>query len=155
MLCTKVVQPVVQTAAVAKHVNVASLKDLSWSKANEILESRYGHMALSGLDSTSMMADSYLDYYLPQEEEEGQSDQDQSRCLHTLCTPYGYYLPLFSHVYGVLYIFFQLIWKHHMSFHTFMSVYQWMVHTVLHSAPCTVKVCLVPPVVHSAEVFLI
>lgn len=75
IVSTKVVQPMVQTATAAKQVNVASLKDLSWTKANEILESRYGHMALNGLDSTSMMADSYLDYYLPKEEEEDSEDE--------------------------------------------------------------------------------
>lgn len=75
MVSTKVVQPMVQTASAVKQVNVASLKDLSWTKANEILESRYGHMALTGLDSTSMMADSYLDYYLPKEEEETEDER--------------------------------------------------------------------------------
>lgn len=64
-----------QTASAAKQVNVSSLKDLSWSKANEILETRYGSMALNGLDNTSSLADSYLDYYMPEEEEE--SDETQ------------------------------------------------------------------------------
>lgn len=59
-----------QTASAAKQVNVSSLKDLSWSKANEILETRYGSMALSGLDNTSFLADSYLDYYMPEEEDD-------------------------------------------------------------------------------------
>lgn len=78
LVSTKVVQPVLQTASAAKQVNVASLKDLSWTKANEILESRYGHMALQGLDSTSSVADTYLDYYLPEEEEE----EDDNQRLH-------------------------------------------------------------------------
>lgn len=92
MVCTKVVQPVLQTASAAKQVNVASLKDLSWTKANEILESRYGHMALQGLDSTTSVADSYLDYYLPEDEQEDDnqrlhpSSECEDKVLHTAHT---------------------------------------------------------------------
>lgn len=92
LVSTRVVQPVMQTATAAKQVNVASLKDLSYTKANEILESRYGHMALTGLDSTSSIADSYLNYYLPEEEEEAEnerihpSSECEDKVLHTVHT---------------------------------------------------------------------
>ncbi|XP_054273498.1 lipid storage droplets surface-binding protein 2 [Macrosteles quadrilineatus] len=92
LVSSKVVQPVMQTASAAKQVNVASLKDLSWSKANEILETRYGNMALQGLDSTSSVANTYLDYYLPEEEEEEDNERlhPSSECddkvLHTAHT---------------------------------------------------------------------
>lgn len=49
----------------AKKFNVRSLKDLSWAKANDILSTPYGSLALSGFDSTSGLADQYLDYYMP------------------------------------------------------------------------------------------
>jgi len=79
LVSCKVVQHVIQTASAAKQVNVASLKDLSWTKANEILESRYGHMALQGLDSTTSVADNFLNYYLPEDEEE---EEDDNQRLH-------------------------------------------------------------------------
>uniref|UniRef100_A0A1B6KW71 Uncharacterized protein n=1 Tax=Graphocephala atropunctata TaxID=36148 RepID=A0A1B6KW71_9HEMI len=92
VVSTRVVQPVVHTAAAARQVNVSSLRELSWSKANELLESRYGQVALSGLDSSSMLADSYLDYYLPEDEEEEEnnkihpSTQCEDKVLHTVHT---------------------------------------------------------------------
>lgn len=60
---------------------MSSLRDLSWSKANEILESRYGTLALTGLDSTSSLADSYLDYYLPEEEENEEFNENRCKFL--------------------------------------------------------------------------
>lgn len=65
------IQPAVQTVQQnyvvqeVKKLNVKSLKDLSWAKANDVLTSPYGHLALTGLDSTSGVADRYLDYYMP------------------------------------------------------------------------------------------
>ncbi|XP_046668159.1 lipid storage droplets surface-binding protein 2 isoform X2 [Homalodisca vitripennis] len=94
VVSARVVQPVVQTAAAARQVNVSSLRDLSWSKANELLESRYGQVALSGLDTSSLLADSYLDYYLPEEDEVEEeednkihpSTQCEDKVLHTAHT---------------------------------------------------------------------
>lgn len=86
-------QPALQTVEVAKKMNVSSLKELSWNKANEILGSHYGQKALSGLDSTTSIAEQYLDYYLPSEdsgEEENDRIHPSSECedkvLHTVHT---------------------------------------------------------------------
>lgn len=43
----------------------ASLKELSWQKANEVLATQYGSMAVSGVDTTSALAERLLDYYFP------------------------------------------------------------------------------------------
>jgi perilipin-2 len=48
----------------------ASLKDLSWNKANELLATQYGNMAVSGLDSTAALAEKLLDYYFPKSDTE-------------------------------------------------------------------------------------
>nr|CAD7588795.1 unnamed protein product [Timema genevievae] len=53
-----------------------SLKDLSLMKANEVLSTHYGNMALSGFDSTAAIAEQYLDYYLPGTE--GQAEHSTS-----------------------------------------------------------------------------
>ncbi|CAG2058479.1 unnamed protein product [Timema podura] len=53
-----------------------SLKDLSLLKANEVLSTHYGNMALSGFDSTAAIAEQYLDYYLPGTE--GQAEHSTS-----------------------------------------------------------------------------
>lgn len=86
-------QPALQTVEVAKKMNVSSLKELSWTKANEILGSHYGQKALSGLDSTTSIAEQYIDYYLPSEdsgEEENEHIHPSSECedkvLHTVHT---------------------------------------------------------------------
>lgn len=85
-------QPALQTVEVARKMNVSSLKDLSWTKANEILGSRYGQKALSGLDSTTSIAEQYLDYYLPSEDsnEENErvhpSNECEDKVLHTVHT---------------------------------------------------------------------
>lgn len=49
---------------------VQSITTKSWEKANEVLSTSYGNMALNGLDTTSNIADKYIDYYLPAEEDE-------------------------------------------------------------------------------------
>lgn len=48
----------------------STLKELSWNKANEVLASQYGQMAVSGLDSTSALAERLLDYYFPATDED-------------------------------------------------------------------------------------
>lgn len=50
---------------VAGQQKASSLKDLSWQKANEVLATQYGSMAVSGVDSTSALAERLLDYYFP------------------------------------------------------------------------------------------
>ena len=42
-----------------------TLKELSWNKANEVLATQYGQMAVTGIDSTTAMAERLIDYYFP------------------------------------------------------------------------------------------
>ncbi|XP_026478151.1 lipid storage droplets surface-binding protein 2-like [Ctenocephalides felis] len=73
-----------------------SLKDLSWNKANEVLATQYGNMAVEGIDSTSILAEKLLDYYFPATEkdlQEAENDDGSSvtpletdRVLHTVQT---------------------------------------------------------------------
>ncbi|XP_063226691.1 lipid storage droplets surface-binding protein 2-like isoform X2 [Bacillus rossius redtenbacheri] len=61
-------QPARNTVSVVKEYGTTkalSLKELSLAKANEVLASRYGSMALSGFDNTAAVAEKYIDYYLP------------------------------------------------------------------------------------------
>lgn len=53
-----------------------SLKDLSWQKANEVLATQYGSMAVSGLDTTSALAERLLDYYFPKSENDATEDDN-------------------------------------------------------------------------------
>lgn len=46
----------------------SSLKDLSWQKANEVLATQYGSIAVSGVDQTSALAERLLDYFFPKSE---------------------------------------------------------------------------------------
>uniref|UniRef100_A0A224XIN1 Putative lipid storage droplets surface binding protein 2 n=1 Tax=Panstrongylus lignarius TaxID=156445 RepID=A0A224XIN1_9HEMI len=70
---------------------VQSITTKSWEKANEVLSSSYGNMALNGLDSTSTIADKYIDYYLPAEEDEENihphpNSECEDKVLHTVHT---------------------------------------------------------------------
>lgn len=69
----------------------ASLKELSWNKANEVLATQYGQMALNGVDSTSALAERLLDYYFPAEAEDNDQDDTpispaEDPVLHTVQT---------------------------------------------------------------------
>lgn len=55
----------------------ASLKELSWQKANEVLATQYGSMAVDGLDTTSALAERLLDYYFPRGTD-GADDEDEA-----------------------------------------------------------------------------
>lgn len=52
----------------------ATLKELSWAKANEVLATQYGTMAVSGVDSTAVLAERLLDYYFPRAETDVEED---------------------------------------------------------------------------------
>ncbi|XP_069680275.1 lipid storage droplets surface-binding protein 2-like isoform X2 [Periplaneta americana] len=51
------------------------LKEASLLKANEVLATRYGNMALSGFETTAALAEKYLDYYFPATEQEIAQDE--------------------------------------------------------------------------------
>ncbi|XP_065363084.1 lipid storage droplets surface-binding protein 2 isoform X4 [Calliphora vicina] len=52
----------------------ASLKDLAWQKANEVLATQYGSLAVSGVDTTTALAERLLEYYFPKSESEDEED---------------------------------------------------------------------------------
>lgn len=59
---------------VAGQQKASSLKELSWNKANEVLATQYGSMAVSGVDTTSALAERLLDYYFPRSENDSEDD---------------------------------------------------------------------------------
>lgn len=62
-----------------------SLKDLSWQKANEVLATQYGSMAVSGLDTTSALAERLLDYYFPKIENDVAEDDNSKFLTFVFC----------------------------------------------------------------------
>jgi perilipin-2 len=54
----------------------ASLKELSYNKANEVLATHYGSLAVSGVDSTAALAERLLDSFLPKNQEDEAEDDD-------------------------------------------------------------------------------
>lgn len=61
----------------------SSLKELSWNKANEVLATQYGQMAVSGVDSTSALAERLLDYYFPAAEEDESYGDGEEILIHS------------------------------------------------------------------------
>lgn len=51
----------------------ANLRDISWNKANQIFETRYGTVAMKSLDSTAVVVDKLIERYFPATEEEVKS----------------------------------------------------------------------------------
>uniref|UniRef100_A0A1L8DZ71 Putative lipid storage droplet-2 n=1 Tax=Nyssomyia neivai TaxID=330878 RepID=A0A1L8DZ71_9DIPT len=69
----------------------ASLKELSWAKANEVLATQYGSMAVSGVDTTATLAERLLDYYFPRAESDVEDENSpisatEDPVLHTVQT---------------------------------------------------------------------
>ncbi|XP_011878380.1 PREDICTED: lipid storage droplets surface-binding protein 2-like [Vollenhovia emeryi] len=80
------------------HVNdlilqqATNLRDISWNTANHILETRYGSVAVRGIDNTAVAVDKLIDRYFPATEEEKPQDgteinaAEEDKLLHTLQT---------------------------------------------------------------------
>lgn len=70
----------------------ASLKELSYNKANEVLATHYGSLAVSGVDSTAALAERLLDTFFPKNEEDESKEDDkpisalEDPALHTVQT---------------------------------------------------------------------
>jgi perilipin-2 len=69
----------------------ASLKDLAWQKANEVLATQYGSLAVNGVDTTSALAERLLEYYFPKSESDVEEDNvpvpaSEDPVLHTVQT---------------------------------------------------------------------
>lgn len=89
---TKIIQTVqphiskVCNLKAAGQQKAASLKDLSWNKANEVLATQYGSMAVTGVDTTAALAEKLLDYYFPKTEEDSETD-DNGKLESFNCIP--------------------------------------------------------------------
>jgi len=57
----------------------ASLKDLAWQKANEVLATQYGSLAVNGVDNTTALAERLLEYYFPKSESDIEEDNDNKQ----------------------------------------------------------------------------
>jgi len=71
------------------HVQAANLRDLSWNTANQILDTRYGSVAVKGIDNTALVVDKLIDRYFPATKEEKPidiSEAEEDKLLHTLQT---------------------------------------------------------------------
>ncbi|XP_024872034.1 lipid storage droplets surface-binding protein 2-like [Temnothorax curvispinosus] len=77
------------------HVNdmillqATNLRDISWNTANQILDTRYGSVAVRGIDNTAVAVDKLIDRYFPAQEEEKPIDintAEEDKLLHTLQT---------------------------------------------------------------------
>ncbi|XP_073829454.1 lipid storage droplet-2 isoform X3 [Musca autumnalis] len=70
----------------------ASLKDLAWQKANEVLATQYGSLAVNGVDTTTALAERLLEYYFPKSESDVEEDDNvpvpasEDPVLHTVQT---------------------------------------------------------------------
>ncbi|XP_017870984.1 PREDICTED: lipid storage droplets surface-binding protein 2 isoform X2 [Drosophila arizonae] len=69
----------------------ASLKDLAWQKANEVLATQYGSLAVNGVDTTTALAERLLEYYFPKSESDIEEDNvpvsaSEDPVLHTVQT---------------------------------------------------------------------
>lgn len=77
----EVVQPHIERVTkfkTAGQQKAASLKDLAWAKANEVLATQYGSLAVSGVDTTTALAERLLEYYFPKGE--GDVEEDNGEC---------------------------------------------------------------------------
>lgn len=75
----------------ASQQRAASLKELSWRKANEVLATQYGSIAVNGVDTTAQLAERLLDYYFPKSEGDVEEDNapisaKDDPVLHTVQT---------------------------------------------------------------------
>lgn len=64
----------------------ASLKELSYNKAKEVLATSYGSVAVTGIDSTAVLAERLLDSFFPKTEEDDVDDANSTLniLVHTL-----------------------------------------------------------------------
>ncbi|XP_072748985.1 lipid storage droplets surface-binding protein 2-like [Anoplolepis gracilipes] len=67
-----------------------NLRDIGWNKANQVLDTHYGNVAVKGLDNTALVVDKLIDRYFPapegEEEYKGINTQEEDKLLHTLQT---------------------------------------------------------------------
>jgi perilipin-2 len=59
----------------------ASLKELSYNKAKEVLATSYGSMCVNGIDSTAVLAERLLDSFFPKTAEDDAEDSNSTLTL--------------------------------------------------------------------------
>ncbi|XP_015604996.1 lipid storage droplets surface-binding protein 2 [Cephus cinctus] len=86
-------QPTVEKLIAAKESatqQASTLKDISISKANEILSTKYGTKAVEGVDNTSVLINRLLEHYFPPVEPEesvpAPISADENKVLHAVQT---------------------------------------------------------------------
>lgn len=86
-------QPTIEKLMSAKDsatTQATALKDISVNKANEILSTHYGSMAVQGVDNTSVLVNRLLDHYFPpvegEEEKPAPISADENKVLHAVQT---------------------------------------------------------------------
>lgn len=60
----------------------SSLKDLAWQKANEVLATQYGSLAVNGVDTTTALAERLLEYYFPKCDTDVEEDNGKQIFIH-------------------------------------------------------------------------
>ncbi|KAG5344819.1 LSD2 protein, partial [Acromyrmex charruanus] len=86
-------QPTIEKLNTAKESatqQASTLKEISITKANELLNTQYGNMAVQGVDNTSILVNRLLDHYFPSVEGEENTPHpisaDENKVLHTVQT---------------------------------------------------------------------
>ncbi|XP_011878383.1 PREDICTED: lipid storage droplets surface-binding protein 2-like isoform X2 [Vollenhovia emeryi] len=86
-------QPTMEKLNTAKESatqQASTLKEISITKANELLDTQYGNMAVQGVDNTSVLVNRLLDHYFPPVEGEESTPNpisaDENKVLHAVQT---------------------------------------------------------------------
>lgn len=86
-------QPTIEKLNTAKESatqQASTLKEISITKANELLNTQYGNMAVQGVDNTSVLINRLLDQYFPPVEGEENKPEpvsaDENKALHAVQT---------------------------------------------------------------------
>lgn len=79
-----VVQPQIDKVCSLRRTSekkAASLKELSYNKAKEVLATSYGSMAVTGIDNTAVLAERLLDSFFPKTDEDDVDESDSPLSL--------------------------------------------------------------------------
>lgn len=79
-------QPTIEKLNTAKESatqQASTLKEISIAKANELLNTQCGNMAVQGIDNTSVLVNRLLDHYFPPVEGEENTPSTFSEILQT------------------------------------------------------------------------
>lgn len=86
-------QPTLEKLNTAKESatqQASTLKEISMTKANELLNTQYGNMAVQGVDNTSVLVNRLLDHYFPpvegEENRPNPVSADENKVLHAVQT---------------------------------------------------------------------